>query len=84
MKKKRKDSLMLGLQLLKNEWKRRATFAFKSAENEPNIMGKKLMEHGAMCYLNCATEMERFLADASPDLSQKPLPTQKSKTSPLS
>jgi hypothetical protein len=37
---------------MKKEWRRRARFAFISAESEQNQMGRKLIEHGATCYMN--------------------------------
>ena len=31
------------------------------AKSEDNEMGRKLIEHGAMCYFNAATELEEAL-----------------------
>ena len=43
-------------------WRKRAARKFKDAETEKNIMGKKLIEHGAMCYFNCSQELEKIAA----------------------
>lgn len=52
-------------------WEHRARRLFYSAERETNPMGKRLLEHGAMCYFNCATE----LREARTVLSPAPLAT---------
>lgn len=43
-------------------WKRRAEKKFEDAAREPDAMGKKLIEHGAMCYRNAAMELETLLS----------------------
>jgi hypothetical protein len=62
---------------LVESWKRRARWTFADAGHERNEMGKRLIEHGAMCYYNAATELA--------DLISKPPPASgsraKSKTS---
>lgn len=42
---------------LTEQWKARARSKFLSAEQEPHEMGRRLIEHGAMCYFNCAQEL---------------------------
>lgn len=42
-------------------WKRRAAKKFTDAKGENDEMGRKLIEHGAMCYFNAATELEKAL-----------------------
>jgi hypothetical protein len=49
-----------------NQWSRRA---FYDAEREQDPMGKRLIEHGAMCYFNCATDLTEALASLSPQPS---------------
>jgi hypothetical protein len=46
---------------LVERWKARARKAFADAEHEPNEMGRRLIEHGATCYANCAFELEQAL-----------------------
>ena len=58
--------------LLIRSWRTRAQKKFADAESETDPMGKKLIEHGAMCYLNAAMELEEVLAQL-PDASV-PLP----------
>lgn len=52
-----------------DEWERYARCAFLSAEkqkDDPNHRptGKRFIDHGAMCYLNCATELKEVLVSA--------------------
>ncbi len=42
-------------------WKKIVLKKFADAEGETNPMGKRLIEHGAMCYFNVATELEDAL-----------------------
>lgn len=46
-------------------WENRARYAFLSAEHETDPMGRRLIEHGAMCYFNCAQELRKALSHAS-------------------
>lgn len=41
-----------------NNWLHTAACKFKSAEQEPDVMGRRLIEHGAKCYFNCARELQ--------------------------
>jgi len=43
---------------ISNKWLHTAKCKFKSAEQEPDVMGKRLIEHGAKCYFNCAKELQ--------------------------
>ena len=45
------------------EWERRARNKLRSAELEKDAMGRRLIEHGAMCYFNCAQELKTALED---------------------
>jgi len=51
----------LDLIVLRDEWNRRARRAFLDAETEEDLMGRRLIEHGAMCYFNCAMEITEAL-----------------------
>ena len=50
-------------------WKERAHGKFESAKLEPDVMGRKLIEHGAICYFNAATELEEALKQNRADVS---------------
>ena len=54
------------LENLQARWRALARRKFQGATQEKNSMGKKLIEHGAMCYLNCALELNEALGQASP------------------
>lgn len=38
-------------------WLLRARRKFQGAEHEQDAMGRRLIEHGATCYVNCAYEL---------------------------
>lgn len=62
IKKKRLEELI-------EKWNHSARRAFYDAEREQDPMGKRLIEHGAMCYFNCATELTAALASLSSESS---------------
>ena len=45
------------LKHLHNKWYRLAKKQFDVAASEPTEIGKRVMEHGAMVYFNCANEL---------------------------
>jgi hypothetical protein len=47
-------------------WEHHARRKWYDAEREKNPMGKKLIEHGAICYQNCARELSEALILVSP------------------
>ena len=49
------------LQDLCDTWAQRARAKFASAELEKDEAGRRLIEHGAMCYANCALELRELL-----------------------
>lgn len=49
------------LEQLAKKWMQSSKRRFNMAEQEPNMMGGKLMEHGAVCYFNCATELNDII-----------------------
>lgn len=51
------------------QWEQSARRAFYDAEHEKEPMGKRLLEHGAMCYFNCARKLREALASVSPQSS---------------
>ncbi len=59
------------------EWERRARRAFYDAENERDPVGRKLIEHGAICHFNCANELREVLAAAWPVPLAKPIADRK-------
>ena len=63
---------------LAEKWRKSSAYKFKSAELEPDEMGKRLIQHGAMCYHNCWSEL-RTLADA---LAASTTPTTMKKSTP--
>ncbi len=47
---------------LVEKWETSARFAFLSAEKQEDEFGKRFVEHGAMCYTNCATDLKEALS----------------------
>lgn len=62
----------LKLEALFVTWEKRARNKFRSAEREKDVMGKRLIEHGAMCYFNCAQELKEALAAPLPLTQENP------------
>ncbi len=52
--------------------------AFKSAAKQPkdDEFGRRFIEHGAVCYANCALMLQKVLGDASPHPSKAPSESQ--------
>lgn len=42
-------------------WEHHARREFHAAESEENYMGRKLLEHGAVCHCNCANALREVL-----------------------
>lgn len=55
---------------LVEKWKRIAAIKFEHAKGEETDFGKRFIEHGAVCYFNCANELEQLIktGDSAPDL----------------
>ncbi len=51
---------------LVNHWENRARRKWIDSEAENDPMGKKIIEHGALCYQNCARELKEALTSFSP------------------
>lgn len=51
---------MLELLKLVQKWERTAAKKFKDAEHE-DTFGKRFIEHGAMCYYNCAQDLKKTI-----------------------
>lgn len=51
------DRMVERLHKLSAGWRGRARAALRSAAKEPDPMGKRLLEHGAICYANAAREL---------------------------
>lgn len=45
------------------KWKRRALKSFADSELEQDAMGKRLIEHGAVCIANCMLELEEAIGE---------------------
>ena len=43
------------------EWEQSARSQFQCAERTTDPMGKRLVEHGATCYFNCAQSLRKYL-----------------------
>jgi hypothetical protein len=54
------------------EWERSARSQLRCAERTDDPMGKRLVQHGGMCYFNCAQALRQHLHAALP----QPSPTQ--------
>ena len=54
------------LNCLAAKWEQLGKCKFRIAEHEKLPMGKRLIEHGDIFYLNCARELREALAGLSP------------------
>lgn len=57
---------------LADEWEHLARCKFQSAKAQPDEAGRRFIEHGAVCYFNCAQELRTTLASTSPPTSTTP------------
>lgn len=57
---------------LLHSWRGRAKRKFMDAKQEEDEMGRRLIEHGAMCYFNAATELEEVLKQIQADAEPRP------------
>lgn len=73
---KKKDNLKTGdevvvdstrLLSLVSKWRNIAKRKFKDSENERETQGKRLIEHGAMCYFNAYRELEEIINSSQSD-----------------
>ena len=48
---------------LHDEWMRRAKVKFEDAEKEQSEIGRRVLNHGAFCYFNAASELGMALAE---------------------
>jgi hypothetical protein len=63
------------------QWEAAARRRFISADLENDAMGKRLIEHGAVCLANCASELREALSVSASRPSAIPEANQKSLTS---
>lgn len=63
---------MARLVRLSDCWNGRAAKKFMDAKGENDEMGRKLIEHGAMCYFNAARELEEVLKQIQADAVPRP------------
>lgn len=54
------------LEALAANWANAASRALTDAKNESTEMGRRLVEHGGMCYFNCVQELRRVLDASGP------------------
>ena len=55
-----RTSKITALKQLAETWRKRAAHKFRDAKLEKVAIGKRLIEHGAMCYFNCSEELRKF------------------------
>lgn len=60
------------LQALAEKWEGTARLKFADAEREQSDFGRRFIEHGAMCYFNCAQALREALGDVLPRPSPTP------------
>ena len=72
------DSALALIVELPNVWRKRSARKFKDAKTEKDVMGKKLIEHGAMCYFNCSEELQKLVDELAASTTQSK--AKKSKT----
>jgi hypothetical protein len=53
---------------LARQWENLARLKWLDGGREEDPMGKRLIEHGALCYQNCASELREVLTSSSPRL----------------
>jgi hypothetical protein len=63
---KNKKTILLNLV---SNWENIARRKWIDSEAEDDPMGKKLIEHGALCYQNCARELKEALTSSLPHFS---------------
>lgn len=52
---------MNDLKRLAETWMKRALKQFECMDRTESEMGKRVMQHGAMVYFNCATEIQELI-----------------------
>ena len=45
-----------------SRWENLARCKFIQAQDEDSEYGRRFIEHGAICYFNCASQLREFLA----------------------
>ena len=50
-------------------WENFARSSFHSASSQQDDFGRRFIEHGAMCYVNCATDLKKALTSDDLPLS---------------
>jgi hypothetical protein len=46
------------------KWEKVARASFSSASSQQDDFGRRFIEHGAMCYVNCSTDLKKVLTSA--------------------
>lgn len=52
------------LEALAQQWERVARNKFRTAPMEETEFGRRFIEHGAICYYNCLTELRALIGEA--------------------
>lgn len=65
MEEYKKISVKKKEKLLISQWLHIAKSKFFQAKYEKDPMWKRLIEHGAICYFNCAQELKKVLSSSS-------------------
>lgn len=65
------------LKQLAEKWESLVRRKFYDAKFEKDAMGKRLIEHGAVCYFNCAQELKEALLRHEQEPSTIPLEPQR-------
>jgi len=68
------DAQRAQLMRLVLEWEQSARSQFQCGERTTDPMGKRLVEHGAVCYFNCAQALRTHLASDHPNKVVEPPP----------
>jgi hypothetical protein len=62
---------------LADQWLKRARRKFHDAEGEQDVSGKRLIEHGAICYFNCSEELRKLADELAASHTQPKLKARK-------
>ncbi len=55
---------------LSEKWRKASASKFRSAELEPDEMGKMLIQHGAVCYHNCWSDLQTLVGELRASTTQ--------------
>ena len=67
-----RDVMVGQLTTLAKAWVRRSANKFRNSDLEEMEFGKRFIQHGAICYWNCANELQELLKSWNPAPDFKP------------